>query len=77
MAVVGWLVTVAVLAPALWALAVSWRAVSQGLARGASTDPLAVVPQIVVLAVVWAAAVVLAGFASALRGALWTVQEQV
>jgi hypothetical protein len=69
-AALGWLVTLAVLVPSVWALSLVWQSVKAGLAGFG-----AVAPAIVGLAVVWAVTVVLTGFASALRGALWTVQE--
>ena len=74
-AALGWLVTLAVLLPSLWALSLIWHSVEQGLAGFQAPVFGAVAPAIVGLAVVWAVALVLTGFASALRGALWTVQE--
>jgi hypothetical protein len=74
-AALGWLVTLAVLLPSLWALSLIWHSVEQGLAGFQAPVFGAVAPAIVGLAVVWAVTVVLTGFASALRGALWTVQE--
>jgi hypothetical protein len=71
----GWLVTLAALLPSLWALNLIWHSVEQGLAGFQAPVFGAVAPAIVGLAVVWAVTVVLTGFASALRGALWTVQE--
>jgi hypothetical protein len=74
-AAAGWLVSVVVLLPVLFALALTWQTVRQRLDGALAPDPLAVVPQIVALAAVWVAGLVLAGFASALRGALWGMQE--
>jgi hypothetical protein len=74
---IGWMISLGVLVPALWSLAVVWHWVSGALlgVSGSSAAGLAVAVAISVLAGVWASVVTLAGFASALRGALWTVQE--
>lgn len=74
-AALGWLVTLAALVPSLWALNLIWQSVKAGLAGFQAPVFGAVAPAIVGLAVVYAVTVVLTGFASALRGALWTVQE--
>jgi len=76
-AVTGWVVTACVLVPALWALTVVWHWVSGALlgTSGSSVSAVALLIAVAALASVWASVVVLAGFASALRGALWSVQE--
>ena len=74
-AVLGWSVTLAVLVPSLWALNLVWQSVKAGLAGFGAPVFATVAPAILGLAVVWVVTVVLTGFASALRGALWTVQE--
>jgi uncharacterized membrane protein len=72
----AWLATFAVIVPVGWGLLVAWGAV-----RGLYLTPFAVqrpdallgtIIVTVVLAAIWLAAVILAGFASGLRGALWT-----
>ena len=73
----GWLATLVVLGPSAWALVVAAR-----LVRGAYLDAVApfaadALPRTlvatVVLAGVFCSAVVLAGFAGALRGSIWTL----
>jgi len=74
-AALGWLITLAVLVPSIWALNLSAGWVKQTLAGFQTPDPAAVIPTLLALAAVFAVAVVLTGFSSALRGALWSVQE--
>ncbi len=74
-AAVGWLITLAVLVPSIWALNLSAGWVKQTLAGFQTPDLAAVIPTLLALATVFALAVVLTGFSSALRGALWSVQE--
>jgi hypothetical protein len=74
-AALGWLVTLVALLPSVWALSLIWHSVEQGLAGFQAPVVGTVAPAIVGLAVVWAVTLALTGFASALRGALWTVQE--
>jgi len=73
-AAIGWLITLGVLVPSIWALNLSAGWVKQMLAGFQAPDLAAVIPTLA-LAAVFAVAVVLTGFSSALRGALWTVQE--
>jgi hypothetical protein len=71
----GWLVTLATLLPSLWALNLAAQWVKPALAGFQAPDLGTVLIAVTGLAIVWAVAVVLTGFSSALRGALWTVQE--
>jgi hypothetical protein len=76
-ALVGWTVSLGVLAPLLWTLATTSRWVRATLldSTGAGGEPAAPVLAVTLLVAVWAATLALAGFASALRGALWSMQE--
>jgi hypothetical protein len=74
-AALGWLVTLVALVPSLWALNLSSTSIKQTLAGFQAPDLPAVGVVLLGLGVAWAIAVVLTGFSSALRGALWTVQE--
>jgi hypothetical protein len=74
-AAVGWLVTLGALLPSLWALNLAATSVKQTLAGFESPDLAAVAVALLGLGLAWALAIVLTGFSSALRGALWTVQE--
>jgi hypothetical protein len=76
-ALLGWTVSLGVLAPGLWALTAigHWsRAVLLG-SSAASDGPLMTVLAVVVLVAAWGGILLLAGFASGLRGALWSMQE--
>ena len=76
-AVLGWTVTVGVLAAPLWLLGAAWQWLS-GMLLGSATvgqDGGTLLLATVVLVSAWVGAIVLAGFASALRGALWSMQE--
>ncbi len=85
-ALLGWIVTVVVLAPVVWASSVAWSGLRTSLlTTGVPTAPitnggvvdaqglLATVVAIVIFAAIWVAATILAGFASAVRAALWSV----
>jgi len=74
-AAVGWLVTLVALLPALWVLTLASSSVKQTLAGFAAPDMTSVAMALLGLGGAWALAVVLTGFSSALRGALWTAQE--
>ncbi|CAN5688885.1 hypothetical protein BH23CHL7_BH23CHL7_13750 [soil metagenome] len=75
-ALLGWLATFAVLAPLGWLLALAWEATRVQYLGGAS---LVAVPGLLLVAallcVVWLGGVAMAGFASAVRCALWTSEE--
>ncbi len=72
-----WMVTLAVVLPLLWATSVAWQGVRQlFLAPGAGSDPellLASIIATLLFAAVWVAGSLLAGFTSALRSAIWSV----
>lgn len=74
----SWLLTLAVLAPVLWATATAWTGVRNGLlSLGSLTDigslPV-VIAAILLFTTVWTAGLLLCGFGSALRGALWSAE---
>jgi hypothetical protein len=77
-AVLAWLITLALLAPALGAVVVAWGGTrSMFLAQPARIDPgfIAAWGVVTVLFVgLWCAALLLAGVASAVRAALWSAQ---
>jgi hypothetical protein len=75
-ALLAWPVSIVVLAPVLWAAGVAWSGVrSVFLSTGGPSDP-AVAPALftmtLIFAAIWVAAIILAGFASAVRAALWS-----
>lgn len=78
-AALGWVATAAVLAPAFWALSIAWQAVrgafltSVGFSDGAEVLGMALVA--LAMSAAFILAIALAGFASALRGALWSVER--
>ena len=77
-AALGWLVSLALLAPALWLLGRAWQQVRAALGTASSSggpEPAVILSVVLALGAVWAATLVMAGFASALRGALWSMQE--
>jgi hypothetical protein len=74
-AALGWLVTIAALVPTIWALNLTAGFAKQTLAGFEPPDIPSVLVAVLGLAIAWGAAVLLTGFSSALRGALWTVQE--
>lgn len=74
----SWLLTLAVLAPILWATATAWTGVRNGLlSLGSLTDigslPV-VIAAVLLFSTVWTAGLLLCGFGSALRGALWSAE---
>lgn len=75
----AWLLSAVVLAPVAWALDVAWDATRGAyLGQRAELDPqalawLAVIT--VVFAAMWGAAVLAAGFVSAVRAGLWTAES--
>ncbi len=78
-AALGWVATAAVLLPAFWALSIAWQAVrgafltSVGFSDGAEVLGMALVA--LAMSAAFILAIALAGFASALRGALWSVDR--
>jgi hypothetical protein len=76
-ALLGWALSLGVLIPVLWSLALAWQTVrSTYLATGSRTDAQSVTGLVLVtvaLAAVFAAGLLLCGLASALRSALWTM----
>jgi hypothetical protein len=72
----GWIVTVIVLIPATWAVVTAWSGLRTAYLAPIPADradlllPLGAAT--VMFVAVWLSAVVLMGFASAVRGALWT-----
>ena len=67
--------TLVALVPSLWALNLASASVKQTLAGFEAPDIVTVAIVLLGLALAWTFAVVLTGFSSALRGALWTAQE--
>ncbi len=78
-AAICWIVTAAVLLPALWAISISWEAVRGAFLTSVgfsdSTEVLGLVLVAVGLSAAFVLAIALAGFASALRAALWSVER--
>lgn len=76
-AAIAWLATLAVVLPILWATVVAWEGVRNALLTLTSAgDPAllpAVLAAVVVFSAVWVAGIILCGFCSALRAALWSV----
>lgn len=76
-AALGWLATLAVMIPAVWAIGVTWHAVRAAFLATTSwtevlSDPSALLIA-VMLAAIFSSALLLAGFAGAVRAALWNV----
>ena len=74
-AVLGWVVAFGVLVPGAWALTIAAEATRATYLAPAAADPQllpSLLAMTVVFVAVWVAVVVLAGFASAIRAALWT-----
>ena len=75
-ALLAWPVTLVVLVPVFWAAGIAWNGVrTMFLSTSALTDAQvfpAAVTVIVIFAGIWVAATILAGFASAVRAALWS-----
>jgi hypothetical protein len=77
-ALLGWLVSLLLLVPALWTVGVAWEAV-----RAALLGPLPIsggeevgaLIAVLLLCGAWLAALAAAGLASAVRAALWTSEE--
>ncbi len=76
-ALLGWTVSIGVLAPGLWALTAiaHWSRGALLGSSGSSDGPLVTVLAVLVLVAAWGGIVLLAGFASGLRAALWSMQE--
>lgn len=76
-AAVGWLVSLLVLAPALWALRLAWDAARAALLPGSRAEGGEVTALLAVLLLcgAWLGTLMVAGMASALRAALWTGEE--
>ncbi len=76
-ALASWAVTLLVVAPVVWAIVVAWQGVRNALLSvSALTDPRSLpstLAAVLIFAAIWAAGLVLAGFASAVRAALWSV----
>lgn len=72
-----WIVTLVVVLPVLWATSVAWEGVRRlFLTPGGSSEPellLASLIATLIFAAVWVAGSMLAGFASAVRSAMWSV----
>jgi len=77
-AVLAWAASLGVLLPVVWAIDVAWDATRAAyLAPRATTDPQLVPGLLLMTGLfvgVWVAAVLLAGFVSALRAGLWSVE---
>ncbi len=77
-AALGWLVSIVILIPTLWATSVAWQAARASFLSTTSLVDLLHDPGLVVVAVLLAAVfstgLLLAGFASALRAGLWSVE---
>lgn len=78
-AALGWLATLAVLLAALWALAIAWGAVRGAFLTSVSLSDVSadigMALMAFALSAVFVLAIALAGFASALRAALWSVDR--
>lgn len=78
-AALGWVVTAAVLLPALWAISIAWQAVRGAFLTAVgfsdSAEVLGMILVALALAAAFVLAIALAGFASALRAALWSVER--
>jgi len=78
-AALGWAATVAVLIPALWAISIAWQAVRAAFLTSVgfsdAREVLGMVLVALALSGAFFLAVVLGGFASALRAALWSVER--
>jgi hypothetical protein len=76
-AVLAWFVTFAILTPVAWATVVAWGTVRTTLLSGGGfSDPGSLAGALIataLLAAIWVAGIILAGFASACRAALWSV----
>jgi hypothetical protein len=78
-AVLGWLVTIALLLPALWAVGVAWDATRSALLGGqpgAVAGGIGGLIAVLTLVGAWLGALALGGVASAVRAALWTTEER-
>lgn len=75
--VVAWLASLAVVVPLSWALGVAWDSVREAyLSPNAASHPQSLAALAVVtlaLVAIWVVAVLMGGFASALRAALWSL----
>jgi len=78
-AALGWAATVAVLIPAFWAISIAWQAVRAAFLTSVgfsdAREVLGMVLVALALSGAFVLAVALAGFASALRAALWSVER--
>ena len=78
-AAVGWIATAVVLVPAVWAVTIAWQAVRGAFLTsvGFSDGPelLGLIFVALGLSAAFVLAIALAGFASALRAALWSVDR--
>jgi hypothetical protein len=75
-AVMGWSVTLALVVPSLYAISLVWHQARTALLMPGAGDPAGGgLVMAGLLAASWLAAIALAGFASALRGALWSVES--
>ncbi len=78
-AALGWLVSIVILIPSMWATSVAWQAARASFLSTTSLVDLLDYPGLVVVAVLLAAVfgsgLLLAGFASALRAGLWSVES--
>lgn len=78
-AAIGWAATAVVLIPALWAITISWQAVRAAFLTSVGLSDTSGVLGMLVVALVFSGtfvlSIVLAGFASAVRAALWNVER--
>lgn len=78
-AAIGWVATGLVLLPALWAISIAWQAVRGAFLTSVGfSDAAEILGMILValsLSVAFVLAIAAAGFASALRAALWSVER--
>ncbi|CAN5659973.1 hypothetical protein BH23CHL6_BH23CHL6_07600 [soil metagenome] len=75
-----WATTAVVLVPVVWALDIAWDATRAAyLGQRSALDPSALtwlLVMTVLFVLIWGAAVLMAGFASAVRASLWTAESR-
>lgn len=78
-AVIGWMATAAVLIPAFWAISIAWQAVRAAFLTSVGFSDAREILGMILVALgfsgVFVLAIAAAGFASALRASLWSVER--
>lgn len=76
---IGWAATAAVLVPAFWAITICWQAVRAAFLTSVGLSDMREVLGMVLVALAFSGtfvlSIVLAGFASAVRAALWSIER--